>query len=240
MRRDAAHAHSKATRGSFIGVTVTCCVLVAFVALGLAVWPASLDAHTGPAIGYLASALSAVVGLITAAASAVAAFAAWRAARQSDETAQRSLEALGLAIAPKIRARITDLVDGEYSGPAFSFWNPTRWPAVDIDVDLTLADGSTESHRIERLEPNQERPDGTPIHPTMVRLPRRLPDYVRDPSWRDKASFKESAVLRYSDERSLIRWHVEFTQIYHHYPNGYGTEPAANWGRPRQLGPRSS
>lgn len=204
----------------------------------VALWPSAKDARTATAIESVATAAGAFVGLLAAAASAVAAVAAMRAARQSDDTARHAMEALGLAMEPKVNARyqLTHYGGEEHPRTELVVSNPSRWPATDVEIEVRPAFGDAAKYQVERLDPA-----GTAGEQISFRAPPPPPHpaTIDNPEWTGSVEWTDEIVARYSDERGLLRWEVPlgftYTASNDGKIGGHGQGPVPGFGRPRRL-----
>src|SRR4051794_6958514 len=102
------------------------------------------------------------VGAIAAAAGAGA---AWRAALASQRTSEDAREALAVGIEPQLSVVVfqpTREVDAPMPSPtrmALVVLNSARWPAADLDLTITYADGDRVHERNALLDPMTEERD---------------------------------------------------------------------------------
>lgn len=188
--------------------------VVAVLALIWWLWLQAQDIQIGDRIATVATAVGAVVGFATALASWAAAEAAMRAARQSDETARHATEALGLAMEPRVRASHPEAYDESGKVQEIWVWNPTRWAAIDVEIIDKPAYGPEVHYDLKRLEPSVEvrwRPLN-PVKIPALRPPE--PQQLADPKWKGKLEWRDLLIVRYSDERGLLRWEATFGARY--------------------------
>lgn len=160
-------------------------------------------------------ALGAALGGIGA---AIGGVAAWRAASASRATSRDALEALGLAIAPTLTgdAGIDPLHDGSETGRwhARIFNTSNRRAAVRLRFEASFEDGEIVKDELERLDPGavwtvQLRTIGMP------------------PGGPTSEQAGRHAVLRYSDERDILRYQIDFGFVSAPRPGGL-TQPSVS------------
>jgi hypothetical protein len=183
-------------------------------------WGSLLDPRVGTAVTAIATALAAL-------SSAVAALAAWRAAARSDETSFRATRALGAAMAPVIRIR--DEQDPHSSDPdaydrVLEIWNPSRWPASDLDVSVDFAKDRPRRH-FDFLSANQEDNVGRPMEP--ARFEFRAHNL-------DEGGGKRTVQIRYSDQQGICRWLTEF-ELWVQAGPPYASNQMDVWGRTTMI-----
>jgi len=169
---------------------VGCLAVVAVASLVAAIVCAWPILTTNQAAG---AAVTAIATTLSALATASAAVAAWRAAVKTDQIANQSLRALGAASAPRVQAdeaAVCTAVDGSAQ---YEIWNPTVWPAVGVEVVVTMADGGQVVRSIAYVEPNGNW--GTGRNQT-IEFPRRLVD----------PTGTERLEIYFWDERRILRW----------------------------------
>jgi hypothetical protein len=153
-------------------------------------------------------ALGAALGGIGA---AVGSVAAWRAASASRETGKDALEALGLAMAPSLtgEAGIDPIMDGSETGrwEARIFNTGGQYAATALRFEATFADGKTVKEELERLGPGQ-------------RWTVQLRTIGMPPGGPSEEEVGHGAVLRYSDERQILRYQIEFGFLSASRPGG--------------------
>lgn len=167
-------------------------------------WPRLHNTVTAGAASAMGTLYGAGFGLLSAVASAIAAIAAYKAAKQSDETAKRAGEALGLAMEPIVSAHIRRATLHEGANPPREavyavVRNESRWPASNVRV----YDADRRSNplvRVERLE--GVRQWNTTVEPKPVRVEHELPRSVNH----DKPEFGKLLIVEYSDERGILTW----------------------------------
>lgn len=118
-------------------------------------------------------------------------------ARRANEEARDARTALGLVGKPTLQGGISRQLSGTPHMTA-SIWNVTDRPAVDVKAEITLANGSTWHGQIERLDQN------TGGDQAAVREP-RLTIHC-GPMLPESRPGIETIVVRYRDERELLRW----------------------------------
>jgi hypothetical protein len=164
----------------------------------------------------------AVVGALGAAlggiGAAVGGVAAWRAASASRATSKDALEALGLAIAPAIAvdAGIDPVPDGSDTGRwhARIFNVSTRYAASKLHFEAAFTDGWVAKDEIESLGPNET----WTVQMRTIGMPPGGPTHQEA---------GHHAVLRYSDEREIIRYQIEFGFVSAPRPEGK-TQPSVS------------
>lgn len=146
----------------------------------------------------IVGALGAALGGIGA---AVGGVAAWRAASASRATSRDALEALGLAITPALAgdAGIDPLQDGSETGRwhARIFNVSTQYAAANLHFEATFQDGEIVKDERERLDPGE----------TWIVQLRTIGMPPGGPSHEEAG---HHAFLRYSDERRILRYQIEF------------------------------
>ena len=156
----------------------------------------------------IVGAIGAAVGGIGAAAGGVA---AWRAASASRATSRDALEALGLAIAPALTgdAGIDPLRDGSDTGrwEARIFNNSVQYAAANLHFEAAFEDGTTVKDERERLGPGEV----WTVNLRTIEMP------PGGPSLQEAG---RHAFLRYSDERQILRYQMEFGFFGAHAPDG--------------------
>jgi hypothetical protein len=149
---------------------------------------------------------------------AVGGVAAWRAASASRATSRDALEALGLAIAPTLAgdAGIDPLLDGSDTGRwhARIFNLSTQYPAARLNFEATFEDGMTVKEELERLGPGET----WTVQLRTIGMPPGGPSH-------EEAG--HNACLRYSDERGILRYQVEFAFVVAPRPGGL-TQPSVS------------
>lgn len=152
--------------------------------------------------------IGAAVGGIGA---AVGGIAAWRAASASRDTSEDALEALGLAIAPTLAgdAGIDPLRDGSETGHwhARVFNVSKQYAAASLHFEATFEDGLTVKDELERLGPGE----------TWTVQLRTIGMPPGGPSPEEAGRY---AFLRYSDERRILRYQIEFGFLTAPRPDG--------------------
>lgn len=145
--------------------------------------------------------LGAAVGGIGA---AIGGVAAWRAASASRASSRDALEALGFAIAPDLNgdSGIEPLRDGSETG---DWWvrmvNESReFAATRLRYEAAFKDGHRVNETTERLGPGEDW--------RIVLRRATMP-----PAGPLRSEAGESAVLRYSDERGIVRYQLDFAFI---------------------------
>jgi len=135
---------------------------------------------------------------------AIGSVAAWRAASASRATSQDALEALGFAIAPDLNgdSGIEPMRDGTETG---DWWvrmvNESReFAATKLRYEAAFKDGHRVSETTERLGPSESW--------RIVLRRATMP-----PAGPCRTEAGESAVLRYSDERGIVRYQLDFAFI---------------------------
>jgi hypothetical protein len=161
-----------------------------------------------------------IVGAVGAAlggiGAAVGGVAAWRAASASRATSKDALEALGLAIAPSVAADagIDPIPDGSETGRwhARIFNASTQYATAKLHFEAVFMDGWTAREELERLGPGETwtvqlrtigMPPGGPTH----------------------QEAGHHAFIRYSDEREILRYQIEFGFVSAPRPEGQ-TQPS--------------
>lgn len=165
------------------------------------------------------NALTTVGTLAAAAFTAVAAAAAFSAARQSDITARNAMEALGLAMEPTLDAYVGFVSMHEGDAPVrevaqVEVRNKSAWAADDVEVDVVLSDGRHASHHWARILPASASNLTYPVSPTTetFEVPGGFPKH-REPVDGEELTFINVVSLRYSDERRSLRWELVTEQI---------------------------
>ena len=160
-------------------------------------------------------AIGATVGGIGA---AVGGIAAWRAASASRATSRDALEALGLAIAPTLAgdAGIDPILDGSDTGRwhARIFNIGAPYAAAKLHFEASFEDGVTVKEELERLAPGET----WTVQLRTIGMPPGGPSH-------EEAG--HHAFLRYSDERQILRYQMEFGFIVAPRPNGL-TQPSVS------------
>ena len=153
-------------------------------------------------------ALGAALGGIGA---AIGGVAAWRAASASRATSRDALEALGLAIAPTLvgDAGIDPLHDGSDTGRwhARIFNISTQYAAARLHFEASFQDGVTVKDELERLGPGE----------TWTVQLRTIGMPPGGPSLEEAG---RNAFLRFSDERRILRYQIEFGFLATPRPDG--------------------
>lgn len=149
---------------------------------------------------------------------AVGGVAAWRAASASRASSRDALEALGLAIAPALAgdAGIEPLQDGSDTGRwharIFNISGP--YAATKLHFEATFEDGVTVKEELERLGPNET----WTVQLRTIGMP---------PAGPSDEQAGCHAFLRYSDERQILRYQLEFGFLVAPRPNGL-TQPSVS------------
>lgn len=142
---------------------------------------------------------------------AVGGVAAWRAASASRATGRDAMEALGLAIAPTLtgEAGIDPLRDGSDTGrwEARIFNTSTQYAAAKLHFEATFEDGVTVKDELERLGPGE----------TWTVQLRTIGMPPGGPSPEEAGRY---AFLRYSDERRILHYQMEFSFLTAPRPDG--------------------
>jgi hypothetical protein len=142
---------------------------------------------------------------------AVGGVAAWRAASASRATSRDALEALGLAIAPVLGGEggIDPLRDGSDTGR----WHArianvsTQYAATRLHFEATFEDGLTVKDERERLG----RGETWTVQLRTIQMP---------PGGPSVEEAGRNAFLRYSDERGILRYQIEFGFLSAPRPDG--------------------
>ena len=165
------------------------------------------------------NALTAVGTLGAAVFTAVAAVAAFSAARQSDITSRNAMEALGLAMEPTLDAYVGLVSLQEGDAPMreiaqVEVRNKSAWSADDVEVEVLLSDGRRGSHRWARIVPASVSNLTYPVSPTTetFEITGGFPKH-REPVDGEELTFTNTVTLRYSDERRALRWELVTEQI---------------------------
>lgn len=163
----------------------------------------------------IVGALGAALGGIGA---AVGGVAAWRAASASRASSKDALEALGLAIAPTLSgdAGIDPIQDGSDTGRwhARIFNLSARYAATRLHFEAVFEDGQIVNGELERLGPNKT----WTVQMRMIGMPPGGPTH-------EEAG--HHAFLRYSDEREILRYQIEFGFVSAPRPGGL-TQPSVS------------
>jgi hypothetical protein len=142
---------------------------------------------------------------------AVGGVAAWRAASASRDTSRDALEALGLAIAPTLggEAGIDPPQDGSETGRwhARIFNTSKQYAAASLHFEAAFEDGFIVKEELERLGPGE-------IWVVQLRTIGMPPG---GPSHEEAGRY---AFLRYSDERRILRYQIEFGFVTAPRPDG--------------------
>lgn len=142
---------------------------------------------------------------------AVGGVAAWRAASASRATSRDAMEALGLAIAPALTgdAGIDPLRDGSDTGRwhARIFNISTQYAATKLHFEATFEDGVTVKDELERLGPGET----WTVQLRVIEMP---------PGGPSLEEAGRNALLRYFDERQILRYQLEFGFVGARRPDG--------------------
>lgn len=170
-------------------------------------------------------AFMAAIQWVVAVATAVAAAAAWRAARQSADAARHSREALGLIMAPRLAVDLLNSdgmnIGGEIRDNAvprqvqISLQN--RWPATDLTVEIDLGHGVPEQKHQAYLGPDK---------PWIIPLEEPLQQTTSVDKWEHKVS------VDYKDQNRLCYWRQPLTGF--RLNTGFSTSLEA--GVPMRIG----
>lgn len=142
---------------------------------------------------------------------AVGGVAAWRAASASRTTSRDAMEALGLAIAPALtgEAGISPLRDGSDTGQ----WEArihnvsTQYAAAKLHFEALFKDGATVKDELERLGPGET----WTVQLRTIGMP---------PGGPAPQEAGRHAFLRFSDERRILRYQIEFGFLEAPRPDG--------------------
>jgi hypothetical protein len=161
----------------------------------------------------VAGAIGAVVGGLGA---AVGGIAAWKAASAARATSRDALEALAVGIEPRVHVELGEepRTPGDplptSTRMSLNVRNSSRWPAADIDIEVTYDDGERLQRHAELLEPMADDGD--------MNLP------LRDvtPEWPAHNWEPIDVTVRFSDLRTIARYEVTRTVKLRggHLPNG--------------------
>jgi hypothetical protein len=137
--------------------------------------------------------------------------AAWRAASASRATSRDALEALGLAIAPALtgEAGIDPIRDGRETcrWEARIFNISTQYAATKLHFEATFKDGVTVNEELERLG----RGETWTVQLRTIGMP---------PGGPSLEEAGRNAFLRFSDERRILRYQIEFGFLAATRPDG--------------------
>lgn len=155
--------------------------------------------------------LGAAIGGIGA---AVGGVAAWRAASASRATSRDAMEALGLAIAPSLtgEAGISPIQDGSETGTwkARIFNLSSQFTATKLHFEARFEDGERADQELERLAPGES----WEIPLRVIGMP---------PGGPLLSEAGRASVLRYSDERGILRYEQHFGFVGRRNPDGSWT-----------------
>lgn len=194
-------------------------LVIGAVLLSFFLWhEAVTHPSTSVPIGSVATAVGSLFGAVAAIGAVGAALAAFAAAERSDLTASRAVEALGLAMRPSVAVSQSATNGGD---PVLLLWNPSSWPATQIEVEWCPAYGNAVTNYLARLEPVAVDNEGRPVDVTkgrQVPFVQPEPPEIADPNFRGARSWSDRLVVRFSDDRGLLRWQVvrDLPQSYRH------------------------
>lgn len=155
---------------------------------------------------------------------AVGGMAAWRAASASKDASRDAADALALGLKPQLALETIAVADPE--GSEQGRWsariqNPSPFTAVDIVVEARFRDGERVRREIERI--------GSMESETVL-----LRKIAAPPAGPSTEQAGESLALRFSDERRLARYEIQFAFIV----GGRSGAPTGNvmiTGEPRRI-----
>ncbi|MGP0225142.1 hypothetical protein [Paenarthrobacter sp. NCHU4564] len=167
-------------------------------------WPRLQETATAGAASAMGSVYGAGLGLLSAIASAAAALAAFKAARKSDETAQRATEALGLAMQPELTAyvikeHVNPGSEGASNKVKLEIKNLSAWPAADVKVYQS-------AHRFLPIAKIEFLPAATQPNYTIAAKPHIHSEDLTGQAVAAKADFGQLLVIEFSDQRRILRW----------------------------------
>lgn len=171
---------------------------------------------------------AAVAGAVSAVAGAIAAGASWRSALQSNAAARDVREALGLAMKPAID--ISPFNQHRVVGDAdpvqvygVEIKNASLWPAVDLEIDCELHDGRKLSGKLPRVGGVEVK--GKALVASVDLLTEVIPKGAAlggAPQFPGigmtevgERTLIDKVVVRYWDERHLLRWEQTSTDRMH-------------------------
>lgn len=167
-------------------------------------------------------ALGAAVGGLAA---AVGAVAAWRAASASRATSRDAMDALALALAPRLRIECWPVAEPEGSDSGVwkaEIFNESEFAATNVVLEAHFRDGQRLQEHIERLAGG-----------TIEAVPMR--DIEPPPAGPTIAQSGEELVLRYSDERGIGRYELRHLFLVKGGGQGVPTGGVMADGPPRRI-----